>query len=112
MPPSSSKAPQPASAYAPPGHLGISSNGGYLGGRGGVVVSAEPVSMAGPQNEVYAHANWELAQMKLTAAQSVADAQLELAQAKMAVVHAHVAYTPGGSRGRTYAVGASPDLSA
>ena len=56
----------------------------------GVQLDREAVELTAPRNAVWAHADYEVAQAQFEAVNAVAHARLELAQAKRAVVHAHV----------------------
>ena len=79
----------------PPPPQGVGAAAGALPSCG-VLLDRAPMSISGPSNEVMAHAVFETAQVKLEATQEVAQAKLDLAIAKLAVVESHVvALDPG-----------------
>ena len=84
----------------------LSSPEGQL--HSGVMLDPLAVELRAPPREVWAHANYEVAQTQLEVVQAVAQAKLELAQAKRAVVHAHVPgdeLWDGGMRGMLDGIG-------
>ena len=56
----------------------------------GVHLDPNPTELSAPPQEVWAHADYEVAQTQLEVVQAMAMAKMEAAKAKRAVVHAHV----------------------